>query len=710
MANLDLKKTAIEPLAPDKDPVSDKVNPLGGLTTVAQGLDALQKTYQDRLSESIKSQAMSEFLEKSATNTADYHKHIRTLNTSDDATLWKEINSYALKKHAEMGNFIDSVNDRGARDQLRYLNNHDLSNMKHAGLQYSLGVMDQNAITRIQKAVVSISASLASNPSDENRLTFLARGDAIIDSSRLSPAEKEEKKRGLHRTLNEVQARAMLSYSPDLFEGTLDVVSDRSTYVEGSLDPVEVVEGAGERRVELKDGDISNISGVAGWNELDQATRRTLLREQMQQTNRELAKGRRQLNNDIKRITKHAYDGVVTEDFDTVSSLSNLLKGYNPADAEALHRSLQFTKEIASYVPIAQAGTEDEFEKMLVDLHTSDTTGDPKINALIAQASLKLSHQHKEARELRAKDPHSWGLKVRKIEPLNLETGKLGDSLVSYSLFAQETEKKHGVIVNGIGASGEKQLSDRLWGTKASDFVQFFKSETDGLCREDKERAKHVLSHLKDGSLAGVALLSLGEEQEREVARTIAVGKKRYEDVKSQYKSQLGSDFDAHFYRLINKEIGKLYSSEDESYKRDAEIIKHHSSGSMKKSGSVKLSSDIVKDSVKAVLGNTVYNYNGSYILPPRNMSHTEFGDKLYRGTSDQLVRLFGDRSQARYPELYGYQTIGDGKYSLTMGGVVKKDHQGNPIIIDIFDTMPPPKFNSPSILDSIQDGLSYYK
>ncbi|CAL9916722.1 hypothetical protein [Candidatus Liberibacter solanacearum] len=60
---------------------------------------------------------------------------------------------------------------------------------------------------------------------------------------------------------------------------------------------------------------------------------------------------------------------------------------------------------------------------------------------------------------------------------------------------------------------------------------------------------------------------------------------------------------------------------------------------------------------------------NGSYVLPPRGMSHYEFGNRLHGLTSDKLVSLFGDKSKDRYPESYGYQSEGDGKYSLTVGG-----------------------------------------
>ncbi|CAL9916727.1 hypothetical protein [Candidatus Liberibacter solanacearum] len=192
---------------------------------------------------------------------------------------------------------------------------------------------------------------------------------------------------------------------------------------------------------------------------------------------------------------------------------------------------------------------------------------------------------------------------------MSLEGGRLAKSILPIFDANEQTEKDHGIPVKGMGVDKEKQLAAKIKGMRAEDFVSYFRDEMtkEGVTKSDTEKIKSVVDGLKDKVTSSICRLAMSDSAEdRASASSVIYGVKHRGDIELKLESTTGNGFKKLLNNLMNKEIGRLYQgSEDESYKKDAEVVKLYIMGNMHKTGDYKIDSDVVKDAVKAVFGNT---------------------------------------------------------------------------------------------------------
>ncbi|KQC48726.1 hypothetical protein AP064_05040 [Candidatus Liberibacter solanacearum] len=709
MANLDLKQTASEPLAPNQDAVRDAVDPLGGLKTVAQGLDSLNQLYQERRSEHIKAQALTQDALHSADDHADFARYMTSLPTGVDVQALSH--KYAQDQYYKRDKEIIGVPDRETRNYLRNSNKRSLEQKLQLGTAQGLLVMSLESEKHIGDTAVALALNIRLSPTNENLELQRNRGYDVIDKSLLTPEDKVKKKQALDKTLHKSQTIGLLSNEPDIVGNLSSLVYGSPVAVKDGLSPDQIAENADGGTIEIDEHKLDGKTGYTGIDFLSREDLKSLLDEHNRKTNAERQSGKKRVIETIKLRTTEANKGNISSDYDEVFSESNLSRYYQPADVESIITQAKLKKDIAPYIRVVETMTNEEYAEFVSTVNSR--TVDYDLNDRFkAQAFLK-ELQDKRVASLKelSKDPHGWQRSRGLVPPnLSLEAGQLASSVLPIFDANEKTEKDHSVIVKGMGTDKERQLSEKIKGERAEDFVSYFRDEMtkEGVTKSDIEKIKSVVDGMKDKVTSSICRLAMSDSAEaRASAIPVISGVKHRGDIELKLESSKGNGVKKLFNNLINKEIGQLYQgSEDANYKQDAEVIKLYIMGNMHKTGDYTMNGEVVRDAVKAVFGNTAYNMNGSYVMPPRGMSHYEFGNRLHGLTSDKLVGLFGDKSKDRYPESYGYQSEGDGKYSLTVGGVYKKDKQGNPIVINIYDELPQ---NVPSLQIATVSGVEEY-
>lgn len=94
---------------------------------------------------------------------------------------------------------------------------------------------------------------------------------------------------------------------------------------------------------------------------------------------------------------------------------------------------------------------------------------------------------------------------------------------------------------------------------------------------------------------------------------------------------------------------------------------------------------DLIDESVKAVIGNT-HEQNGTTVLMPWGMTDDKFQPALQRAFDISMQRNGMTDSRLNQLGLYGLQGAGDGKYLLKSGTDFLRGASGQPMVLDIFN------------------------
>jgi hypothetical protein len=147
---------------------------------------------------------------------------------------------------------------------------------------------------------------------------------------------------------------------------------------------------------------------------------------------------------------------------------------------------------------------------------------------------------------------------------------------------------------------------------------------------------------------------------------------------------------DKTLQQRVAREVGTAFAGRDDDLEKAFQVVKAYYAGRASETGLVAkdptdIDNKLVREAVRATLGNVV-NYNGNGdVLAPWGMSENDFEDRVERAFTEEAKHRNIPIDGAADSSAFGLTNAGgDGQYAVTLGKKLLFDDTGKPVVLDL--------------------------
>lgn len=476
------------------------------------------------------------------------------VSTTDVGSMRGTLDEYTRSTRDRHNTFLQSISNREVRKHFASKLESDLTDFRLRGVHLQIGAIERQKANDTSTIIGNAYNSIRMDHSNDNLNKQRKWVREAIDRSGLSIEEKQKLLFGAYKSLSLAQYHEVWKAGDPISDMIFDVKGGESTPIKDPLSAGELADNAGERTVEPRT-DLGSIkTGIDGFDMLSLQDKLAVAKEYAAKSTARTRKERASIAPKVKELDKKRNEGVIPG-----VSLDELSKAYSPEQASQIWERFNLKKQLASTIARLPTMTSEEAAEFFDQFHTEIASMPAEQQFAFTSLYNDLFKKRGKFMEALYKDPVSWGLKHKQIDPIRFDNPEaLGETFAKRASFVKALKRDFKVESKLFSAEEEKLLHNQLMKSSSSDFLSLFKTAWEGTHEVDRDAVFTSLSRIEDVEVASVATLSVeGSSEANTVAQRIAVGAKRSVDAEKLYKASpnaLNQAFDTKFDPLIAKQ------------------------------------------------------------------------------------------------------------------------------------------------------------